>query len=62
MTSIFKEFLSAENGGTTVDMTMLMAALIGLAIAVTTQVSGGIGNLTSDLETVLVEKGADAAW
>lgn len=62
MKHTIENFLKLEDGGTVVDMTMLMAALIGLALAVTTQVSGGMENLTSDLEVVLVNHNAGPAW
>jgi Flp pilus assembly pilin Flp len=62
MKSLVKNFLKADDGGTVVDMTMLMAALVGLAIAVTAQVSGGMEDLTGELETVMIDHDAGAAW
>ena len=62
MQQVVRNFLSAEDGGTVVDMTMLMAALIGLALAVTTQVSDGMETLTGELETVMIDRGVGPAW
>lgn len=62
MKHTLENFLSSEDGGGVVDMTMLMAALAGLALAVTTQVSGGMADLTGELETVMINQDAGPAW
>ncbi|WP_298260696.1 hypothetical protein [uncultured Litoreibacter sp.] len=48
MTKTLHSFLRSEEGATLVDMTMLMAAIAGLALAVTTTMSIGNEDLTSD--------------
>lgn len=62
MLNVLKNFAKSEDGSSVVDMTMLMAALTGLALAVTTQVAGGLEDLSGDIETVVVAQDADAAW
>ncbi|MEM8849731.1 MAG: hypothetical protein AAGE03_06810 [Pseudomonadota bacterium] len=46
-------FLSDENGAVTVDWVVLTAALVGLGLAVSTVVRGGIQNLSGDISTVM---------
>lgn len=62
MKKFLNEFATNEDGGGVVDMTMLMAALAGLALAVTTQVSGGMEDLSGELEVVMIEHDAGPAW
>lgn len=62
MKSMMKNFLKAEDGAAVVDMTMLMAALVGLALAVSVQVSNGMEDLTGDMETTLINHNADPAF
>lgn len=62
MKTMIKDFMRTEDGAAVVDMTMLMAALVGLCLAVSVQVSNGMEDLTGDLETTLVDQDADAAF
>lgn len=62
MTKMFKEFLRTEDGAAVVDMTMLMAALVGLALAVTATVSNGMEDLSGDLSTTIIDQDANAAF
>ena len=62
MTKTFEKFLRTEDGAAVVDMTMLMAALVGLALAVSTTVSNGMGDLSNDLSTTLVNENVDPAF
>lgn len=55
-------FLAEEDGASVVDMTMLMAALCGLALAITAQVSNGMEDLTGDLSATIAAEDASAAW
>ncbi|PTX57051.1 hypothetical protein C8N43_1716 [Litoreibacter ponti] len=57
-----KAFLTAEDGAAVVDMTMLMAALVGLALAVTVQVSNGMEDLSGDLSTTMVNHDVNPAF
>jgi Flp pilus assembly pilin Flp len=59
---MIKDFIKDEDGVALVDMTMLMAALVGLAMAISAQVSSGMSDLTGELEEVIVAQDADAAW
>lgn len=49
------QFLCSECGAVTVDVVPLMAILVGLALAVMGVVSGGVGDLSDDLDTQLVD-------
>lgn len=62
MKTMIKNFLRAEDGASVVDMTMLMAALVGLALAVSAQVSNGMEDLSGDLETALVDHNVGPAF
>ncbi|MEM7473017.1 MAG: hypothetical protein AAF340_16840 [Pseudomonadota bacterium] len=62
MFEVVKTFLKDESGATVVDMTMLMAALVGLCLAVTVQVTNGMDNQTEDLSTTLIDRPVGAAW
>ncbi len=62
MLGSIKTFLSEEDGATTVDMTMLMAAVVGLSMAVASQVSDGTAALTQELSSTVSERSTDAAW
>lgn len=62
MYDLVKNFAKCERGAAVVDMTMLMAALCGLALAVTTQVAGGMDDLTGDLEATVIAQDAGPAW
>ncbi len=46
-------FRNVEDGAVTVDWVVLTAAIVGLGIAVYGVVSGGIGDLSQDIDTQL---------
>ncbi|CTQ48416.1 hypothetical protein [Jannaschia donghaensis] len=48
-----RSFIVSESGAVTVDWVVLTAALVGLALAVTSVVSGGIEDLAKDISRVL---------
>lgn len=48
-----KTFRTEEDGAVTVDWVVLTAAIVGLGIAVYGVVSGGIQNLSQDIDTQL---------
>ncbi len=62
MFEVVKTFWKDEDGATVVDMTMLMAALVGLCLAVTVQVTNGMENQTEDLSQTLVDRPVGPAW
>ncbi|WP_281857740.1 hypothetical protein [Litoreibacter halocynthiae] len=62
MTKMFTSFLRTEDGAAVVDMTMLMAALVGLALAVTASVSNGMEDLSGDLSTTMINHDVDPAF
>lgn len=62
MIKTIQDFLQAEDGAAVVDMTMLMAALVGLALAVSASVSNGMEDLTGELETTMVDHNVEAAF
>ena len=47
--SNFKSFFADESGAVTVDWVVLTAALVGLGLAVMSLVSGGIEDLSDDI-------------
>ncbi len=55
-------FLAQEDGATVVDMTMLMAALVGLCIAVTTLVSNGMNVSSGELRDTTMAVNVGPAW
>jgi Flp pilus assembly pilin Flp len=52
----FNKFLSDEHGAISVDYTVLSAAAVSMAIATTAIVTGGIDNLTQQIDTELRER------
>jgi Flp pilus assembly pilin Flp len=52
----FKRFFSEEHGAISVDYTVLSAAAVGMAIATTAIVTGGIDNLTQRIDTELRDR------
>ncbi len=48
-----KTFLSNESGAVTVDWVVLTAALVGLGLAVISVVSGGLEDLSGDINSQL---------
>lgn len=53
MLNAIKTFSADEAGAVTVDWVVLTAALVGLGLAVMGVISGGIENLSRDINTVL---------
>ncbi len=57
MTPSPKTFLHDESGAVTVDWVVLTAAIVGLGLAVATVVSGGIQDLSNDIDDQLEADG-----
>jgi Flp pilus assembly pilin Flp len=53
MTALLKNFAKSESGAVTVDWVVLTAAIVGLGLAVMAVVSGGVEDLSSDINTTL---------
>lgn len=49
----FSNFISDDGGAVTVDWVVLTAALVGLGLAVTSVVSGGLQDLSGDINSQL---------
>lgn len=56
MTIFLKRFFREEHGAISVDYTVISAAAVGMAIATTAIVTGGIHNLTQQIDTELRER------
>ncbi|MEQ8368584.1 MAG: hypothetical protein RIB61_17945 [Roseicyclus sp.] len=54
MTNMIKNFVQSESGAVTVDWVVLTAALVGLGLAVMAVVSGGIEDLSGEIQASLV--------
>ncbi|PIV75623.1 MAG: pilus assembly protein [Rhodobacteraceae bacterium CG17_big_fil_post_rev_8_21_14_2_50_65_11] len=52
-TTSLKSFLTDTSGAVTVDWVVLTAALVGLGLAVISVVSGGLEDLSGDINTQL---------
>ncbi len=59
MTNMIKNFASNESGAVTVDWVVLTAALVGLGLAVMAVVSGGIEDLSGEIQASLVAANPD---
>ncbi|UWQ17528.1 Flp family type IVb pilin [Jannaschia sp. M317] len=55
MLNAIKTFSADESGAVTVDWVVLTAALVGLGLAVMSVISGGIENLSNDVNDVLMQ-------
>ncbi|MEM9435987.1 MAG: hypothetical protein AAGA15_03020 [Pseudomonadota bacterium] len=53
MMNLFNKFRRDEDGAVTVDWVVLTAAIVGLGIAILTTVSGGVSNLSADIDDKL---------
>ncbi|MFT6676305.1 MAG: Flp pilus assembly pilin Flp [Sulfitobacter sp.] len=53
MMNFIKNFRADENGAVTVDWVVLTAAVVGLAVAAYTSISGGATTLTGNTATYL---------
>lgn len=58
----FKSFLADESGAVTVDWVVLTAALVGLGLAVISVVSGGLEDLTADIDSQLEADHTSVDW
>jgi hypothetical protein len=56
------EFANSEDGAVTVDWVVLTAAIVGLGLAVLAVVSGGVEDLSRDIDDELVEMEVAAAF
>ncbi len=56
MTALIKNFAKSESGAVTVDWVVLTAAIVGLGLAVMAVVSGGIENLSQDIDNALTNQ------
>jgi len=57
MFKLAKNFKNDESGAVTVDWVVLTAAIVGLGIAVMATVSGGVQNLSGDINKQLSGQG-----
>ncbi len=55
MTNMIQNFISNESGAVTVDWVVLTAALVGLGLAVMAVVSGGVEDLSTDINSALTD-------
>lgn len=55
MSNFIKTFAADESGAVTVDWVVLTAAVVGLGLAVMFVVSGGVEDLSSDINTSLTD-------
>ena len=53
MTNFFKRFAQDESGAVTVDWVVLTAAIVGLGIAISTTIFGGVKDLADAIEADL---------
>ena len=59
MTALIKNFAKSESGAVTVDWVVLTAAIVGLGLAVMAVVSGGVEDLTGEIQAELVNQNAN---
>lgn len=52
-----KAFIASENGAVAVDWVVITAGLVGLGLATTTIVSGGVSNASNDINAALTGQG-----
>jgi len=57
-----QKFLSDDSGAVTVDWVVLTAAIVGLGLAVMSVVSGGVSNLSSEIEGQLTDQTISTAF
>jgi len=57
---IFTKFVNDESGAITVDWVVLTAAIVGIAIAVITLISGGIENAANGINDELTNATAES--
>jgi Flp pilus assembly pilin Flp len=62
MTNLIQNFAKSESGAVTVDWVVLTAAVVGLGLAVMAVVSGGVENLSRDIDTQLTGQLIDGGF
>ncbi|MCZ4261015.1 hypothetical protein O4G76_09215 [Limimaricola sp. G21655-S1] len=55
MLNFFKKFSQDEAGAVTVDWVVLTAAIVGLGVAIMTQVGAGAKNMATDINNSLAD-------
>lgn len=55
MLNFFKKFSQDEAGAVTVDWVVLTAAIVGLGVAIMTQVGAGAKDMATDVKTSLTD-------
>ena len=58
----FAQFLRTEDGASTVDFTVLTAAVMALALGASVLVVDGTEDLTQEIETNITEQEIAATW
>ncbi|MFY0692315.1 MAG: hypothetical protein JXR14_10395 [Paracoccaceae bacterium] len=58
----FARFLRAEDGASTVDFTVLTAAVMAVALGASVLVVGGTEDLTQEIDTSLTDQQIAAHW
>jgi len=53
MTALIKNFAKSESGAVTVDWVVLTAAIVGLGLAVMAVISGGLQDVSNDIDAQL---------
>ena len=59
---MFKNFVKSESGAVTVDWVVLTAAIVGLGLAVMAVVSGGVQDLSQDIDNQLTSQGISTTF
>lgn len=59
--TLFTKFANDESGAVTVDWVVLTAAIVGIAIAVLTLISGGINNAANAIDEQLSDSSTGIA-
>ena len=62
MTALIKNFAKSESGAVTVDWVVLTAAIVGLGLAVMAVVSGGVQDLSQDIDNQLTSQGISTTF
>lgn len=62
MIKLINDFIKDEDGASTVDMTMLMAAIVSLTLAVMTLMNTGISVQSGEISNFLIAQDVGPAW
>ena len=62
MIKLINDFIIDEDGASTVDMTMLMAAIVSLTLAVMTLMNTGISVQSGEISNFLIAQDVGPAW